>query len=101
MSSVRLQFHAPGASVADAERGAAAAMLFLQRAGVSPEEAVAGDLARAMWGDSGLAPLHAPTPVEVAAAEALDGALESALMVCYRGRSAPLDAMLQLVRQAT
>jgi hypothetical protein len=50
MSSVRLQFLAPGASVADAERGAAAAMLFLQRAGVSPEEAVAGDHARAMWG---------------------------------------------------
>jgi len=97
MSDMRLQFHAPGASQADAERGTAAALLFLQRAGISPEEAIAGDRARATWGDSGLAPLHAPTPMESAAAEALDGALESALMACYRGRTAPLDAELRLV----
>jgi hypothetical protein len=35
--------------------------------------------------------------MESAAAEALDGALESALMACYRGRTAPLDAELRLV----
>lgn len=96
MRGVRLWFHAPGASPEEAERGLAAAALFLSRAGVTPEEAIAGDAARAMWGDSGLAPLHEPTPTELVAAEALDGALESALMVCYRGRSAPLDAELRL-----
>lgn len=96
MSRQRLQFHAPGASQEAAERGLAAASLFLSRAGVTPEEAFAGDAARATWGDSGLAPLHEPTPTELVAAEALDGALESALMACYRGRSAPLDAELRL-----
>jgi hypothetical protein len=101
MSSMRLQFRAPGASEAEAERGLAAALLFLSRAGISPEEAIAGDEARTAWGDSGLAPLHEPTPMEVAAAEALDGALESALMACYRGRNAPLDAELCLVTGAS
>lgn len=100
MSSMRLQFHAPGASDAEVGRGLAAALLFLSRAGISPEEAIAGDEARTAWGDSGLAPLHEPTPMEVAAAEALDGALESALMACYRGRNAPLDARLYSARDA-
>ena len=95
MSGMRLRFHAPGATPQEAERGLAAALLFLSRAGVTPEEAFAGDQARAAWGDSGLAPLHAPAPTELVAAEALDGALESALMACYRGRNAPLDAELR------
>lgn len=97
MSGRRLDFIAPGASEDDKARGLAAAMLFLQRAGIEAEEAMAGSDARTAWGDSGLAPLHEPTPEEVVAAEALDGALESALMACYRGRSAPLDAELRLV----
>lgn len=97
MKGMRLQFHAPGATPQEAERGLAAA-LFLSRAGVTPEEAFAGDQARATWGDSALAPLHEPAPTELVAAEALDGALESALMACYRGRNAPLDAKLHSAR---
>lgn len=98
MSAGRLDFYAPGATEEDRERGLAAAILFVQRAGICPLEALDGDQARAAWGDSGLAPLQQPTPEEVAAAEALDGALESALMACYRGRNAPLDAELRLAQ---
>lgn len=100
MSRVQLQFHAPGATQEETERGLAAALLFLSRAGITAEEAIAGDEARAMWGDSGLAPLHEPAPTELVAAEALDGALESALMACYRGRPAPLEAELRLAKGA-
>jgi len=95
MSGMRLRFYAPGATPQEVERGLVAALLFLSRAGVTPEDAFAGDQARAAWGDSGLAPLHEPAPMELVAAEALDGALESALMACYRGRNAPLDAELR------
>lgn len=98
MSDQRLDFYAPGASDSDKERGLAAAELFLRRAGITPLGALAGDRARAAWDDSGLPPLHEPTPEEIAAAEALDGTLESSLMTCYRGRNAPLDAELHLVK---
>lgn len=92
----RLAFIAPGACAADQARGLAAAELFLKRSGVSAEHAAAGVAAQESWGDSGLAPLHEPTPAEAAAAQALDGALEAALLACYRGRAAPLDAELRL-----
>lgn len=48
-------------------------------------------------GDSGLAPLCEPTPEELAAADAWDNALESALMECYRGAPIPFGADLFLV----
>jgi hypothetical protein len=97
MNARRLDFVAPGASTRERARGLAAAELFLQRAGVSAEEAIAGDRAREAWGDSGLAPLNAPTPEELVAAEALDGALESALVACHRGGHTPLDAFLRML----
>jgi hypothetical protein len=92
----RLVLIAPGASPADRDRGLAAATLFLERAGITAEEAAAGAEVRTAWGDSGLVPLLEPTPEELVAAEALDGALESALAACYRGRNVPLDAQLRL-----
>lgn len=96
MTRRRLVFLAPGASSEDAARGLAAANLFLQRVGIGADEAVAGAQARAAWGDSGLAPLLEPRPEDVAAADALDGALESAIMACYRGKNVPLDVELRL-----
>lgn len=96
MSGHRLGFHAPEATEAETSAGLTAAILFLRRAGLTPEEAKRGADARTTWGDSGLAPLQEPTAEELVLAEAWDGALESALMACYRGRNAPLEADLYL-----
>lgn len=92
----QLKFLAPGASLSDRERGLAAALLCLNQAGIRPEDAIAGVRARDAWGDSGLAPLHEPSSTDLAGAQAFDDALEAALMACYRGRAAPLDAALEL-----
>ena len=81
---MKLGFLAPGASDVQRERRAAAATTFLRRSGISAELAKQGADARTNWGDSGLAPLCEPTPEELAAADAWDNALESALMECYR-----------------
>lgn len=52
---------------------------------------------RNAWGESGLAPLSQPSDTELAAADAWDGALESAINACYRGGKAPLNATLLVV----
>lgn len=93
--SDQLEFVAPGASEADRERGLAAALLYLEHAGVSVDRALTGAQARMDWGDSGLAPLLEPSQPDLTGAEALDGALEAALRACYRGRNAPLEAELR------
>lgn len=93
---MKLGFLAPGASDVQRERGVAAAARFLRRSGISAELAKQGADARTNWGESGLAPLCEPTPEELAAADAWDNALESALMECYRGAPIPLGADLFL-----
>ena len=93
-SIVQLQFIAPDATDEERARGLAAAVSFFRRAGISIEEAKRGADARTTWGDSGLAPLYEQSHEEIAAAEAWDNALESALMACYRGRKVPLGADL-------
>lgn len=97
---MQLIFIAPDATNEERARGLAAAISFFQRAGISIEEAKRGADARTAWGDSGLAPLHLPTHEQIAAAEAWDNALESALMACYRGRNVPLGADLQVEPEA-
>lgn len=94
---MKLAFTAPNASEEDRERGLAAAYLFLQRAGLSVEEAKQGLDARKSWDESGLSPLHEPEPVLLAAAEAWDNAIEAAFMTCYGPRSAPWGACLRIV----
>lgn len=98
--SVLLEFIAPHADAADRQRGLHAAELFLRRAGIAPADAFRGAEARTVWGDSGLAPMHAPSPEDLVHADAWDGALESALLACYRGGNAPFDACLRLVQGA-
>ena len=53
----RLVLIAQGASPTDRERGLAVAMLFLERAGITAEEAAAGAEIRTVRGNSGLVPL--------------------------------------------
>lgn len=96
MNQRKLGFHGPGATELEVAAGLNAANRFLQRAGVTPEVAMRGALAREAWGDSGLAPLFEPSPEDQVHSEAWDGALESALMACYGGRPAPLEACLFL-----
>ena len=96
---MKLGFLAPGASDVQRERGAAAATTFLRRSGISAELAKQGADARTNWGDSGLAPLCEPTPEELAAADAWDSALESALMEYYRGEPIRLGVELFLTNE--
>lgn len=94
---MQLVFSAPRASENDQARGLEAANRFLRRAQVTPDTAKAGADVRNAWGESGLAPLSQPSDEQMAAADAWDGALESAINACYRGRKAPLNAALLLV----
>lgn len=93
---MKLAFLAPEATDEERTRGLMAAETFLQRAGISVQDAWQGLEARTAWGASGLAPLLEPDPVEVAAAEAWDNAVEAALMACYRSRTVPWGAALQV-----
>lgn len=92
----KLQFHAPGASIAEQARGLVAAHASLASRGITAAQAKRGADARGTWGDSGLLPELEPSFDDAKAADAWDEAVGAALTTCYRSRKIPLEAGLYL-----